>query len=60
MKFLIILKKILVLLVPYESPAGGLESGKKIPEEHQRFFPGDNKEKERKQAIRRFEDEIEP
>ena len=45
---------------PYESPAGGLESGKKIPEEHQRFFPGDNKEKERKQAIRRFEDEIEP
>ena len=45
---------------PYESPAGGLESVKKIPEEAHRLYPGDNKEKERKQAIRRFEDEIEP
>ena len=45
---------------PYESPAGGLESVKKIPEEPHRLYPGDNKEKERKQAIRRFEDEIEP
>ena len=45
---------------PYESPAGGLESVKKIPEEPHRIYPGDNKEKERKQAIRRFEDEIEP
>ena len=45
---------------PYESPAGGLESVKKIPEESHRIYPGDNKEKERKQAIRRFEDEIEP
>ena len=45
---------------PYESPAGGLQSVKKIPEEPHRIYPGDNKEKERKQAIRRFEDEIEP
>ena len=45
---------------PYESPAGGLQSVKKIPEEPHRYYPGDNKEKERKQAIRRFEDEIEP
>ena len=45
---------------PYESPAGGLESVKKIPEEPHRIYPGDNKEKERKQAIRRVEDEIEP
>ena len=45
---------------PYESPAGGLESVKKIPEEPHRLYPGDKKEKDRKQAIRRFEDEIEP